>query len=128
MDPVIHFEMPYEDRDRVAVFYESVFGWKTQKFGEEMGNYLLVTTAETDANPTAQRGAISGGFFPKGPNAPTQPSVVIGVADIAASMRKVTEAGGQVLGEPVMIPGIGQFVHFLDTEGNRASILQPSET
>ena len=40
-------------------------------------------------------------------------------------MRLVTEAGGKVLGEPMTIPGVGQYVSFFDTEGNRMSILQP---
>ena len=61
-DPVVHFEMPYEDRDRMVRFYEKVFGWKAQKLGPEMGNYVLVTTAETDVKPDAPRGAINGGF------------------------------------------------------------------
>ena len=50
------------------------------------------------------------------------------MADIAAAMRGVTDAGGTVLGEPVEIPGIGQYVSFTDTEGNRVSLLQPSNT
>jgi len=41
-------------------------------------------------------------------------------------MRKVTAAGGKVLGEPMEIPGVGQYVSFIDTEGNRVSILQPA--
>jgi uncharacterized protein len=40
-------------------------------------------------------------------------------------MRQVTEAGGKVLGEPMEIPGVGQYVSFFDTEGNRVSMLQP---
>ena len=35
MDPVVHFEMPYKDRDRIARFYESVFGCRTEKLGAE---------------------------------------------------------------------------------------------
>jgi len=54
------------------------------------------------------------------------PSVVIAVDDIKKAMVKVTDAGGKVLGEPVDIPGIGQYVSFTDTEGNRVSLLQPS--
>jgi len=30
-----------------------------------------------------------------------------------------------VLGEPMQIPGVGQYVSFMDTEGNRVSMLQP---
>ncbi|OFY63634.1 MAG: hypothetical protein A2Y71_13885 [Bacteroidetes bacterium RBG_13_42_15] len=48
MDPVVHFEMPSEDRKRMADFYSKVFGWQTQMLGEEMGNYVTVTTSETD--------------------------------------------------------------------------------
>ena len=72
-------------------------------------------------------GAINGGFFPKRPDWPAQhPSVVIAVDDIQAAMKKVAEAGGKVLGEPIEIPGVGQYVAFFDTEGNRVSMLQPT--
>jgi predicted enzyme related to lactoylglutathione lyase len=30
-----------------------------------------------------------------------------------------------VLGEPMLIPGVGQYVSFMDSEGNRVSMLQP---
>lgn len=126
MDPVVHFEMPYEDRDRMAKFYETAFGWRTQHLGEEMGNYVLVTTADSDAKPGSPAGAINGGFFPKKPDWPAQhPSVVIAVGDIRDSMNKVNKAGGEVLGDPMTIPGVGQYVAFMDTEGNRCSMLQP---
>ncbi len=39
--------------------------------------------------------------------------------------KKVAEAGGKVLGDPVDIPGVGTYVSFTDTEGNRVSMLQP---
>src|SRR5215510_1634866 len=127
MCPVVHFEMPAEDRDRMTAFYEEAFGWKAQKLGPEMGNYVIVTTAETDAKPDAPAGAINGGFFPKKADWPAQvPSIVIAVEDIKAAMRKVGQAGGKVLGEPMEIPGIGHYVSFFDTEGNRVSMLQPS--
>ena len=35
MDSVVHFEMPYDDRDRMAKFYESAFGWRMRKLGED---------------------------------------------------------------------------------------------
>ena len=127
MDPVVHFEMPYEDQERVAAFYASAFGWNMQGTSEEMGNYVLATTTEPgpQGRPKAP-GAINGGFFPKKPDWPTQhPSVVIGVDDIAAAMKAVTSAGGQVLGEPMEIPGVGRYVSFVDSEGNRVSMLQP---
>jgi predicted enzyme related to lactoylglutathione lyase len=127
MDPVVHFEMPADDRDRMAAFYTTVFGWKAQMLGEDMGNYVTVATSETDEKGFPLKpGTINGGFFPRRADMPgLVPSVVIAVQDIRASMKKVTEAGGKVQGEPMMIPGIGEFVAFIDTEGNRVSILQP---
>ena len=65
-------------------------------------------------------------FSLKRPDWPAQhPNIVIAVDDIQAAMRQVTEAGGNVLGDPMEIPGVGQYVSFFDTEGNRVSMLQP---
>ena len=126
MNPVVHFELPYDDRARIMRFYEAALGWQLQALGPEMGEYVLATTAEVDAIPDAPAGAINGGFFQRQPDRPAQyPSIVIGVRDIQESMRRVNEAGGKVLGEPMDIPGVGAYVAFFDTEGNRLSMLQP---
>ena len=60
MNPVVHFEMPYQDAARVMKFYRTAFGWELP-----------------------------------------------------------------LLGDPAAIPGIGLYVSFVDTEGNRNSLLQP---
>lgn len=125
MNPVIHFELPYKDATRASAFYASAFGWNTQDLGAEMGGYVMLTTATQDADPNGVRGAIPGGLFAIEDNAPiSHPSVVIGVDDIQAAMTRITDAGGTVLGEAIQIPGIGHYVAFEDTEGNRNSILQ----
>ena len=127
MNPVVHFEMPAEDRKRMAGFYSTVFGWKAELLGEEMGNYVTVATGETDEKGFPKKpGTINGGFYPKSKDMPAQyPSIVIAVDDIMESMQKVAKAKGKVLGEPMPIPGIGTYVSFIDTEGNRVSLLQP---
>ena len=127
MNPVVHFEMPYDDRSRMVKFYESAFGWKMQQLGEEMGHYVLADTTGVPEGQPPRPGAINGGFFPKKADWPAQhPSVVIAVDDIRRAMEKVKESGGKVLGEPMPIPGVGQYVSFVDTEGNRVSILRPA--
>jgi uncharacterized protein len=127
MNPVVHFEMPAEDRKRMADFYTKVFGWKIQQLGEDMGNYVLATTTESDENGMPKKpGAINGGFFQKTDDKPAQyPSVVIAVDDIKEHMMNVGKLGGKVLGEPMDIPGIGLYVSFFDTEGNRVGMIQP---
>lgn len=126
MDPVIHFEMPYENAARLADFYGAAFGWQTQALGPAMGNYVVATTCEVANGRPTQPGTINGGFFEKTPGGPAQqPSVVIAVENLQASMAKVRSAGGTVLGEPMDIPGVGAYVSFIDTEGNRVSMRQP---
>ncbi len=130
MNPVVHFEMPYEEADRIAKFYENAFGWQTQKLGKEMGDYITASTSETDKDRMVKRpGAINGGFFPKKSDYPAQyPSVVIAVDNIKEALARIAKAGGKVLGEPMEIPGIGLYVSFTDTEGNRVSVLQPKQS
>ncbi|MFN8309862.1 MAG: VOC family protein [Chitinophagales bacterium] len=126
MNPVVHFEMPYKDAKRAAAFYTNVFGWKMADLGPSSGNYILATTAETDAKPGFPAGAINGGLFPFKPDWPMQyPSIVIGVNDIQAAIKGINANGGKVLGDPIRIPNFGNYVSFIDTEGNRNSVIQP---
>ena len=137
MSPVVHFEMGYNDRERMVKFYETVFGWETKSMGPDMGNYVVAHTAETDENGMIQeKGAINGGFYQKTDDPTSQaPSVVVSVDDVHVAMKAVEDAGGKILGgmdpkgehtlEPQMIPGVGLWISAMDTEGNRFSILQP---
>ncbi len=127
MNPVVHFEMPYDNRERMAKFYNSAFGWRTELLGEDMDKYVVATTTATgDDHRPREPGAINGGFYKKKADWPAQyPSVVIAVDDIDDAARKVKHAGGKVLGEPVEIPCIGRYVSITDTEGNRVALLKP---
>ena len=137
MNPVVHFEMGYFDRERMKKFYESAFGWKTQQMGAEMGNYVLAQTSKTDSKGMVQTpGTINGGFYKKEESPLSHPpSVVISVPDIKKAMAAVKKNGGTILGartesgepsmEPMMIPGVGLWISIQDTESNRVSLLQP---
>jgi predicted enzyme related to lactoylglutathione lyase len=128
VSPVVHFEMPAEDRKRMTDFYTKVFDWKTQQGGEDMGNYVLATTTDSDENSMPKRpGAINGGFFQKTDDKPAQyPSVVIAVENVKEHAVKVKESGAKVLEEPVDIQGIGMYLSFLDIEDNRVGMIQPT--
>ncbi|MDD5068196.1 MAG: VOC family protein [Candidatus Pacebacteria bacterium] len=137
INPVVHFEMGYNDRERMKKFYQTVFDWKLQQMGPEMGGYIVAQTTETDAKGMVQKpGNINGGFYKKTENPLSHaPSVVIAVKDIEASMKEVEKGGGKILGamdesgkqsmKPQDIPGVGLWISFQDTEGNRVSLLQP---
>jgi len=125
-NPVVHFEMPYKDSKRVAEFYEKAFGWQMTKLGDDMGGYITAGTAETDENRMVKTpGTINGGFYDQSlKDASPVPSVVIQVADLKAAIEAIKAAGGKILREPQEIPGIGLWVSFEDSEGNRVSALQ----
>src|SRR4051812_37404616 len=136
-NPVVHFEMGYNDKERAKKFYETVFGWKMQEMGADMSGYVVAQTSATDEKGMVQNpGNINGGFYAKTAS-PTShaPSVVIAVDDIKQAMQDVVSAGGTIAGamgadgqssmEPMMIPGVGLWISFIDPEGNRTSLLQP---
>ncbi len=138
--PVVHFEMGYEDKDRMCKFYESVFGWETERMGPDMGNYVVAHTTEVDAKTHQPKspGSINGGFYEKTVNPLSHaPSVVVAVEDIRATMKAIEVGGGTILGamdhngahsnEPQEIPGVGLWISVMDTEGNRLSIMQPKQ-
>jgi predicted enzyme related to lactoylglutathione lyase len=128
--PVVHFEMPAKDRKRVADFYSKVFGWKMNQLGPEMGNYLIAETTETDENRMVKTpGTINGGFWESQNNEP--PHVVISVENIEQAIKDVEASGGKIIGGASGqgkiddIPGVGKYISFEDTEGNRVGMLQP---
>ena len=138
MSPVVHFEMGYFDRERMKKFYSGVFGWDLQQYGEDMGNYVVAKTADSDEKTGRPKkpGSINGGFYAKSDSPDSHaPSVVIAVEDIKKAVEEVKEAGGKIKGgmtpdgkhtmEPTMIPGVGLWISIEDTEGNRVSMLQP---
>jgi hypothetical protein len=124
MNPVIHFEMPAGDLERVQAFYRSVFGWRTQPLGPEAGNFVLAFTTDTDTNRIPRKvGIVNGGFYPRrGPDEHIKLTIL--VPDLRAAMKDVERAGGRVVGgmqnpgEPDDMPGLGLFVNIIDPEGN----------
>jgi len=125
MNPVVHFEMPADDRARVRKFYSEAFGWRMEQMGEEMGNYLLATTSPIDEKGMHKnKGVINGGFFQRQEEA-DKTHLVISVENLEEHMEVVKKAGGRIVGEVMDIPGVGKFVMFADTERNVVGMLEP---
>src|SRR5258708_19727393 len=100
MNPVVHCEMPYEDKERMVNFYSQAFGWQAQMLGSDMGNYVVVTTTEGDEKTKRPKepGAINGGFYKK-PNDPhgQYPSLVIPVEAIHSPIKMVKKSAAKVI-------------------------------
>jgi predicted enzyme related to lactoylglutathione lyase len=116
MARVVHFEIPAENPERAAEFYNSAFGWQIRKW-DGPTSYWLVTTGEK-GEPGID-GAIMENKNVK--------SVVntIGVQSIDESIRKVLKAGGKQATKKDLIPEIGWFCYCQDPDGNLFGILEP---
>ena len=125
MSRVVHFEIPADNLERAKKFYSDNFGWKINQLGAEMGNYVLVHTGPTDEKGMPQdRAFINGGLMKRDPSA-SSPVIVIAVGDADATVEKVKQSGGTLVGEILDIPHVGRYARVQDTEGNVIGIIKP---
>jgi predicted enzyme related to lactoylglutathione lyase len=112
---VVHFEVPYDDADRAAGFYEQAFGWHLQPMPEM--NYTLVTTTESSEKGPLEAGAINGGMLQRS-EVFSGPLITIEVDDIDAALEDVRRLGGSVRITRQPVGDMGFTAYFHDTEGN----------
>jgi predicted enzyme related to lactoylglutathione lyase len=124
MDKIIHFEIPSDNLQRAEQFYKSAFGWQTMAAPMPEANYIFANTVKTgpDMRPT-ETGAINGGLMPRDANAPN-PILVIGVDAIEDALRRVRDAGGEVVSETLRVGDFGLYARFKDPEGNVLALWQ----
>jgi uncharacterized protein len=107
--PVVHFELMSKEPDKVAEFYEKIFGWKIEH--RPQWDYRIVETGH--------EGGINGGIIkPDRPEPwPGNMLFYIDVEDLAAYRKKIVAAGGKIHVEEQEVPGMGSFSLFTDPEG-----------
>jgi predicted enzyme related to lactoylglutathione lyase len=109
---VVYLEIPSDDVERSAAFYDAVFGWRTRRRGDG-------ALAFDDAT-----GGVSGAWVTGRPASDTAGALVyVNVTDIEASAEVVSGAGGTVVqplgGDPGELT-----VRFLDPYGNLFGLYQ----
>ena len=106
--PVVHWELWSEDPDRAAAFYSEVFDWNIRHI-PEMNYHLAESGGE---------GGIGGGIMkPQQGPWPGNMAFYIDVDDLATYQQKITEAGGKIVVEEQVVPGVGSFTLFEDPDG-----------
>jgi predicted enzyme related to lactoylglutathione lyase len=116
MPRVVHFDIPADDPDRAAKFYQEVFGWKISKWAGPM-DYWLVSTGEP-----AERG-IDGGLTRRA-HAGAATVNTIDVPSVDDFVSRIEKSGGKVVAPKMPIPGVGYLAYCLDTEGNTFGVMQ----
>ncbi len=118
---VVHFEIPYDDQERVSRFYSEVFGWKLQALPDM--DYVLVTTGPSDEGPPSEPGFVNGGMLQRGLPVGS-PVVVLEVEDIEQTLDDVERLGGTTVASKQAVGDMGFSAYVKDSEGNLTGLWQ----
>ncbi len=113
---VVHFEIPFEQKDRAKRFYRDVFHWQVEEMPEL--DYVSVQTGPTgeDGMP-GEPGYIGGGMTARAGYS-TATVVVLDSTDIDADLARVESHGGTVVEGRTPVGDMGFAAYFKDPEGN----------
>lgn len=91
-------DIAVDDFDAAAEFYRRLLGWEVERGAEEFGGYAVATV---DGRSVA-------GITPKAAaEQPTAWTTYLATDDVTATVRRVREAGGQVVMEPMAVADLG---------------------
>jgi uncharacterized protein len=134
MPTIVHFEIPADDIERAKKFYNSLFGWKIEKWpGTDNSKLTSAATGQPIEywmiNTTDDKGnkAVGGGMM-KRQMPEHHITNYINVNSIDEYTSKVEEAGGKVVAPKHAVPGMGYFALCLDTENNVFAIWESDES
>ena len=116
MGRVVHFEIVADDAERISKFYETVFGWKVQKWDGPIDYWFLMTGDEKEPG-------IDGAFGMR----QSKDDLAVNTIDVDSvdeTIEKIKKSGGEIVRPKQAIPGVGYLAYFKDTEGNLWGIMQ----
>jgi hypothetical protein len=115
MSRITHFEIPTENPEVSMAFYNNVFNWTFQQFGQN--NYWLATTGSSDEP------GINGAIMKK--RDPKQPMTnSISVENIDAVIIAIEENGGKIVVPKTAVSNIGYMAFFTDPDQNILGLWQ----
>lgn len=115
MNPVVHFEIlagPGQDKQALQSFYRDTFKWQIDT--NNPLDYGMVTPDEDEPG-------IGGGIDAAEDRAKVL--VYLAVDDIAYYLQKVKAAGGSVVRDITVIPGMVTYAIFRDPAGNEIGLV-----
>jgi uncharacterized protein len=125
MAKVVHFEIPFDDKQRAMRFYREILGWQLTEM-PQMDYVMAQTVAVDDKQMPKEAGAINGGLLQRPKEAPAT-MVYLDVPSVDDALKKVQTSGGAVVTPKTPIPGMGAFARIKDTEGNVVGLFQSAQ-
>jgi len=119
MNKLTHFAVYTDDTERAAAFYQTVFNWQTQSYGQQ--GFMQLIHSEEQGSPI---GALQDRMYAPVPERINAFECSIEVANVDETLRAVERAGGRVVMPVTEIPHVGRLFKFTDTEGNLLCAIQ----
>ncbi|WP_236794589.1 VOC family protein [Amycolatopsis sp. GM8] len=108
-------DLATSDVEGASRFYAELFGWEVIDQGEQYGGYRMAQL----------RGKAVAGIAPlPRPGMPPAWNNYVSVTDADVTTKAVTAAGGQVLMEPMEVPGTGRTAMYADPGGAAFGVWQ----
>jgi predicted enzyme related to lactoylglutathione lyase len=102
-----NIEFKVADIGRARRFYDRAFGWTFTDYGPDYCEF-------TD-------GRLTGGLAVAGSAKPGSPLVILYADDLAATQRRIEDAGARIIKPAYAFPG-GRRFHFLDPDGYELAV------
>jgi predicted enzyme related to lactoylglutathione lyase len=124
----VHFEIQANDPERAKKFYESVLGWKIDKYVPNDPTAFTMDYWMLDTGKSSP--GINGGMYARPKESEKQHNyfdMTIQVPDIDKATEAIKANGGKVTQEKMEMKGLGFFVGAEDPEGNVFHLMQPTQ-
>jgi uncharacterized protein len=116
MSRIVHFELPTTDTETSRKFYETVLGWKFEKYPGPM-EYWLISTG--DPKTPGIDGGLGGAA-----NELKGTVNTVDVENIDEVLKKVLANGGQIIMPKDEIPGVGLLAYIREPGGGVLGVIQ----
>lgn len=115
-----HFAIHIDDMERAKKFYDEVFEWGFNSYGQD--DFLQIKADKTESGELI--GALQSRKYSPVPEKIIGLECTISVENIDEIIEKIKSNGGQVVMPRTAIPYVGYIAKFLDTEGNLICAMQ----
>ena len=109
-----HFAIHIDDMERAKHFYDKVFDWGFNTYGQE--DFVQIKSNKSDDGILL--GAMQSRKYSSIPEKIAGFECSFGVENIEEVIKKVEENGGKIVMPKTAVPHVGWIAKFIDTEGN----------
>lgn len=119
-----HFAVYTDDIERAKQFYDKVFDWGFNSYGQ--ADFLQIKDDKSENGELI--GALQSRKYAPIPEKIIGLECSISVENIDTIIEKIKASGGKILLDKTPIPYVGWITKFLDTEGNLLCAMQYDNT